>query len=194
MKKIITISRDFGSAGGTIGKRVADKLGFEYFDKELIIQAARDVSLDIEKIIKYDEKVPVAFGFAQSLFDLYAEPVEESLFEAQKKIIRKIAEHGKCVIVGRNADHIVSAFDDVLKVFIHADENWRIQYLKNDKMKDKSVEKIADAIHSIDRHREKFCKYWTHKEFGDAKNYDITLNTSSLGIDKCVEIIYQLAK
>lgn len=194
MKKIITISRDFGSAGGTIGKRVADKLGFEYFDKELIIQAARDVSLDIEKIIKYDEKVPVAFGFAQSLFDLYAEPVEESLFEAQKKIIRKIAEHGKCVIVGRNADHIVSAFDDVLKVFIHADENWRIQYLKNDKMKDKSVEKIADAIHSIDKHREKFCKYWTHKEFGDAKNYDITLNTSSLGIDQCVDIIYQLAK
>lgn len=194
MKKIITISRDFGSAGGTIGKRVADKLGYEYFDKELIIQAARDVSLDIEKIIKYDEKVPVAFGFAQSLFDLYAEPVEESLFEAQKKIIRKIAEHGKCVIVGRNADHIVSAFDDVLKVFIHADENWRIQYLKNDKMKDKSVEKIADAVHSIDKHREKFCKYWTHKEFGDAKNYDITLNTSSLGIDQCVDIIYQLAK
>lgn len=194
MKKIITISRDFGSAGGTIGKRVADKLGFEYFDKEIIIQAARDVSLDIEKIIKYDEKIPVVFGFAQSLFDLYAEPVEETLFEAQKKIIRKIAEHGKCVIVGRNADHIVSAFDDVLKVFIHADENWRIQYLKNDKMKDKSVEKIADAIHSIDKHREKFCKYWTHKEFGDAKNYDITLNTSSLGIDQCVEIIYQLAK
>lgn len=194
MKKIITISRDFGSAGGTIGKRVADKLGFEYFDKELIIQAARDVSLDIEKIIKYDEKVPIAFGFAQSLFDLYAEPVEESLFEAQKKIIRKIAEHGKCVIVGRNADHIVSAFDDVLKVFIHADENWRIKYLKNDKMKDKSEEKIADAIHSIDRHREKFCKYWTHKEFGAAKNYDITLNSSSLGIDQCVEIIYQLAK
>lgn len=194
MKKIITISRDFGSAGGTVGKRVADKLGFEYFDKEIIIQAARDVSLDIEKIIKYDEKVPVVFGFAQSLFDLYAEPVEETLFEAQKKIIRKIAEHGKCVIVGRNADHIVSAFDDVLKVFIHADENWRIQYLKNDKMKDKSVEKIADAIHSIDKHREKFCKYWTHKEFGDAKNYDITLNTSSLGIDQCVDIIYQLAK
>lgn len=194
MKKIITISRDFGSAGGTIGKRVADKLGFEYFDKELIIQAARDVSLDIEKIIKYDEKVPVVFGFAQSLFDLYAEPVEESLFEAQKKIIRKIAEHGKCVIVGRNADHIVSAFDDVLKVFIHADENWRIKYLKNDKMKDKSEEKIAEAIHSIDKHREKFCRYWTHKEFGDAKNYDIALNTSSLGIDACVDIIYNLAK
>ena len=135
MKKIITISREFGAAGGTIGKTVAERLGYEYFDKELIIQAARDANLDVEKIVKFDEKVPVMFGFTQSLFDLYNSPVEERFYEAQKRIIRKIAEHGKCVIVGRNANSVLAEYDDSFHVFIHANFYWRLNYLKSDKMK-----------------------------------------------------------
>lgn len=194
MKKIITISREFGSAGGTIGKTVANQLGFEYFDKELIIRAARDAHVDIEDLAKLDEKAPVIFGFTQSLFDLYNAPVEERLYEAQKAIIKKIAEKGNCVIVGRNADSILSAYDDAIHVFIHADKNWRIKYLKGDKLKDMSLEKIESHMNNIDKARRKFCSYYTEKEFGYAPGYDMTLSTSSLGIEKCVELICNVAK
>lgn len=194
MKKIITISREFGAAGGTIGKTVANKLGFEYYDKELIVQAARDAHINIEDLAKLDEKAPVIFGFTQSLFDLYSSPVEERFYEAQKAIIKKIAEKGNCVIVGRNADSIVEAYDDVLRVFVHASKAWRADYLKNDKLKDLSLEKIQDHINNIDKARIKFCAYYTKKEFGSADSYDLTLSSSALGIEKCVDLIVQAAK
>ena len=92
MKKIITISREFGASGGTIGKAVADRLGYEYYDKEIILQSARESNLDIASLEKWDEKIPVNFGFAQSLFDFYNKPLNEKLFDAQKRVIRKIGE------------------------------------------------------------------------------------------------------
>lgn len=194
MKKIITISREFGSAGGTIGKKVAEKLGFEYFDKEIIIQASRSSNLDIENILKYDEKRPVIFGFAQSLFELYSSPVEEQVYETQKSVIKKIAEHKNCVIVGRNSNDILSEYDDSFHVFIHADPYWRLEYLKNDKLKDMQKEKIAHYISKVDKARQKFCSYYTNKEFGNANSYDLTLSSSSLGIEKCVDLIVQAAQ
>ena len=193
MKKIITISREFGAAGGTIGKTVAERLGYEYFDKELIIQAARDANLDVEKIVKFDEKVPVMFGFTQSLFDLYNSPVEERFYEAQKRIIRKIAEHGKCVIVGRNANSVLAEYDDSFHVFIHANFYWRLNYLKSDKMKNVPPEKIAEHINNIDKARKKFCAYYTTKDFGSAASYDMSLSSSALGIQKCAELICDAA-
>ena len=193
MKKIITISREFGAAGGTIGKTVAERLGYEYFDKELIIQAARDANLDVEKIVKFDEKVPVMFGFTQSLFDLYNSPVEERFYEAQKRIIRKIAEHGKCVIVGRNANSVLAEYDDSFHVFIHANFYWRLNYLKSDKMKNVRPEKIAEHINNIDKARKKFCAYYTNKDFGSAASYDMSLSSSALGIQKCAELICDAA-
>ena len=194
MKKIITISREFGSAGGTIGKAVAERLGYEYFDKALIIHAARDANLDVEKMVKFDEHAPLSFGFGQSLFDLYASPVEERFYEAQKNVIKKIGEHGKCVIVGRNANSILSEYDDSLHVFIHAQPSWRLKYLKQDKMKDYSEDKILEQIKNIDRARNKFCSYYTKKEFGNAASYDLSLSASSLGIEKYIEIICDAAK
>ena len=193
MKKIITISREFGAAGGTIGKTVAERLGYEYFDKELIIQAARDANLDVEKIVKFDEKVPVMFGFTQSLFDLYNSPVEERFYEAQKRIIRKIAEHGKCVIVGRNANSVLAEYDDSFHVFIHANFYWRLNYLKSDKMKNVPPEKIAEHINNIDKARKKFCAYYTNKDFGSVASYDMSLSSSALGIQKCAELICDAA-
>lgn len=193
MKKIITISREFGAAGGTIGKTVAERLGYEYFDKELIIQAARDANLDVEKIVKFDEKVPVMFGFTQSLFDLYNSPVEERFYEAQKNIIRKIAEHGKCVIVGRNANSVLAEYDDSFHVFIHANFYWRLNYLKSDKMKNVPPEKIAEHINNIDKARKKFCAYYTNKDFGSAASYDMSLSSSALGIQKCADLICDAA-
>lgn len=194
MKKIITISREFGAAGGTIGQMVAKRLKFEYVDKELIIQAARDTHIDTSKYLAPDEKVPIIFGFTQSLFDLYNAPIETKIYKAQKEIIRKIGEHGNCVIVGRNANSILREFDDSLHIFIHADFNWRLKRLQKDKMPDLSEQKIANHIKDIDKARRKFCSYYTKEDFGKADNYDISLCSSTLGIEQCVEIICKIAE
>ncbi len=192
MKKIITISREFGAGGGTIGRAVAQKLGFEYFDKDIIITAARSVNMATEKVVEFDEKAPALSGFTQALFDFYNKPVNEQLYEAQKKVIREFGEKGNCVIVGRNANSILSEYDNALHVFIHADEYWRLQNMKK-KMADYSESKILQKLSSVDKSRRKFCSYFTDTEFGDASAYDICLSTSKLGIDECVRIICDLA-
>lgn len=104
MKKIITISREFGAYGGTIGLAVAERLGYEFYNKEIILRAAQHSNIDVESLQKWDEKVPMNFGFAQSLFDFYNKPLNEKLFSAQKKVIRDIGEKGRCVIVGSKCE------------------------------------------------------------------------------------------
>ncbi len=194
MKKLITISREFGAGGGEIGIRVAEKLGFEYFDKELIIQAAKKANVGMDEVLNMDEVVPMNFGFTQSLFDMYNAPLNERLFTAQRDVIRKIGEHGKCVIVGRNANSILSEYDDSLHVFIHADLYWRAMRLKQEKMPDKSEQQIIANIRTVDKRRRKYCSYYTNTEFGDSRYYDLCLDSSSLGIDQCVKIICDIAK
>jgi len=194
MKKIITLSREFGAGAGEIGVKISKELGFEYYDKELIIQAARTINENPDHIVHLDEKVTMHFGFTQSLFDMYNSPSDERLYNAEKKIIRQIAEKGNCVIVGRNANNILAEYDNTLHVFIHAKTFWRVNRLKKDKMPDVSEDKILAHLKEVDKARIKFCEKYTHTEFGAADNYDISLDSSKLGIDKCVEIICNLAR
>ena len=194
MKKIITISREFGSGGGTIGKRVAERLGYEYYDKDLIFKTAAKANMTPDEAMEMDENLVHGFGFGQSLFNLYSAPLDEKLYETQKKVIREFAEKGNCVIVGRNANAILAEFDSTLHVFISANQNWRVRYLKADKMKDMSEEKILAHLQKIDKARDKYCSYFTNTQFGMAKYYDVCLYSSVIGIDKCVDVICQLAK
>lgn len=194
MKKIITISREFGSGGGEIGQRVAKRLGYEYYDKSIILQAARAANLDPDKMFYLDEKVSKSFGFTQSLFDMYTSPLDERLFEAQKDVIKKLGEHGHCVIVGRNANSILQEYDNSLHVFIHADKYWRIMRMKKEKMAGFTEEKISINMRNVDKARRKYCSYYTDTEFGEAEYYDICLCSSSLGIDECVDLICEIAQ
>lgn len=193
MKKIITISRQFGAGGGTIGEMVAKRLGFNYVDKELVFKTARNVNLAPEEIAAIDEKVPSVFGFAQSLFDMYNAPLDERLFTAQKKVIQKIAEKGRCVIVGRNSNFILREYDNALHALIYADVDWRVEHLKREKMQDSSEAKIREHIKEVDKARKKYCHYYTKAEFTLSESYDICLCTSRLGIEKCVDILCSLA-
>lgn len=188
MKKIITISREFGAAGGAIGARLAKELGYEYYDKELILTAARESNVDVDSLVKWDEKLPVSFGFTQSLFDFYNTPLSEQIFNAQKKVIRQFAQKGNCVIIGRNANHILKEYDNTLHVFIHADFNWRFERMK-EKMPGVTDNKVIEGMKTADKARARYCIYHTKTEFGAADNYDLCLSTSRLGIDKCIEII-----
>ncbi|WP_303920203.1 AAA family ATPase [Treponema berlinense] len=194
MKKIITISREFGAGGSTIGKKVAEELGYEFYDKSIILQAASENNIGILKVLKNDEEAPFLTGFTQSLFDFYSKPVNEQIFEAQKQVIRKLGEHGNCVIVGRNANQILQEFDDSLHIFVHANLWWRVEYLKNNRMQDVPEEKILKAIEKVDRKRCKYCTYYTNTDFGDSRFYDLCLNSAKLGIDRCVETIVELSR
>ena len=89
MKKIITISREFGAGGGEIGKKVAEILGYEFYDKSIIIKAASEINMDVANVLKNDEKAPILSSFTQALFDFYSTPINEQIFDAQKKVIRK---------------------------------------------------------------------------------------------------------
>ena len=188
MKTIITISREFGAAGGEIGRRLAKDLNLQYYDKEIILMAARNSNLDVKSLIEWDEKVPKNFGFAQSLFDFYNRPLSEKIFEAQTKVIRQIGEKGNCVIVGRNADGILREYDGCLTVFIHAELDWRVRRMST-KMPDDSLPKIEEKAKLVDQARRKYYSYHMRRDFGMADNYDICLCSSRLGIDTCVQLI-----
>ncbi|WP_029323793.1 cytidylate kinase-like family protein [Butyrivibrio sp. AE3004] len=194
MKNIITISRQFGAGGSTIGQAVADRLGFYYCDKDMILKAAMECgSLSPSEVRQYDERVPREFGFGQSLFDFYNKPLDERLFNAQREAIKKVAEKGNCVIVGRNANIILEEYDRTLHVFISATEHFRLNRMK-EKMPDMTEEKILEHLRSVDKTREKYCKYYTHTLFGNAAYYDLSVKSSTLGIDNCIDLICRAAK
>ncbi|SDB11892.1 Cytidylate kinase [Pseudobutyrivibrio sp. YE44] len=194
MKNIITISRQFGAGGSTIGMKVAEELGYYYCDKDMIVRAAIESgNLTPDEVRFYDEKVPKQFGFGQSLFDFYNKPLDEKLFRAQSEAIKKVAEKGNCVIVGRNANIILKEYDHTLHVFISASEHFRINRMMG-KMPGVSEEKVIERIHSVDKMRKKYCKYYTDTEFGNAAYYDLSVKSSTLGIDNCVKLICDAAK
>lgn len=193
MKKIITISREFGAGGGEIGERLAKELGYACYNKELILKAASESNADMKSIMKWDEKIPADFGNTKSLLDFYNIPLSDRLFECQQQVIREFGEKGNCVIIGRNGNHVLKEFDNCLHVFIHADPHWRLKRMKK-KMPDVSESKISEQIRSIDRMRKKYCTYYTNTEFGNSENYDICLNTSRLGISTCLDILVKLVR
>jgi len=194
MAKLITISREYGAGGGTIGNTVADRLGIEYLDKAIILKTAYEAQVNVESAFKLDESVPINFGFAQSLFDFYNKPLNEKLFAAQSEVIRRFGEHGNCVIVGRNANTILREYDDTLHVFISAKLDFRCKrMLEKEMYEGVSEAKMKDLINTVDKRRKKYCEYYTNTKFGDARNYDICLDSSRLGIDTCVDIICDLA-
>lgn len=194
MKKIITISREFGACGGTIGRRVADELGYYYFDKDMIIHAALESgSLTPDEISRYDEKVPRNFGFGQSLFDFYNKPLDEKLFAASREAIKEVADKGNCVIVGRNSNVILQEYDSSLHVFISATKFFRVQHMR-EMMPDSTTQQIEDMMKQVDKTRKKYCSYYTNTEFGNSDYYDMCLKSSTLGVDKCVELICDVAR
>ena len=194
MKKIITISRQFGAGGGEIGRRTAEALGIAFYDKDLILQTAKaSAGLSPAEVRRWDEKVPADFGFTQSLFDFYNRPLGDKLWEAQVKAIRETADRESCVIVGRNADYILREFDHCLRVFVHADFEWRAERMSH-KMPDATPEKLRADIKSADKARKNYCTHFTGRRYADATNYDLTLCTSKLGIDAALDQVLRAAE
>ena len=193
-KRIITISREFGSGGRFIGEEVAKKLGIAYYDKNIIGQIAEKSGLSPEYIQENAELPPKKglFAYAFSGRDITGKSVEDMVYEVQRNIILELAEKEPCVIIGRNADYILKDRDDVLNVFIHGDmpeKIKRITGLYNVKEKE-AVKMMADT----DKRRRTNYNFYTDQNWGKASNYTLCLNSSQLGYDRCEMIIMECVK
>ena len=193
-KRIITISREFGSGGRFIVEEVAKKLGIAYYDKNVINEIAEKSGLSPEYIQENAELSPKKglFAYAFSGRDITGKSVEDMVYEAQRNIILELAEKEPCVIIGRNADYILKDRDDVLNVFIHGDmpeKIKRITGLYNVKEKE-AVKMMADT----DKRRRTNYNFYTDQKWGKASNYTLCLNSSQLGYDRCEMIIMECVK
>lgn len=193
-KRIITISREFGSGGRFIGEEVAKKLGIVYYDKNIINQIAEESGLSPDYIQESAELSPKKGILAYALAgrDITGKSVEDMVYEVQRKVILELAEKEPCVIIGRNADFILKDRDDVLNVFIHGnmpEKMKRICQLYNVSEQD-AVKMMTDT----DKRRMTNYNFYTDQRWGKASNYTLCLNSSQLGYDKCEEIIMECVK
>ncbi len=198
--KIITIGRQFGSGGREIGEKLALKLGIPFYDKDLLKRAAKESGLCEEIFENFDEKPsssflyslvmdPYSLGYSNNGYDL---PLNHKVFLAAFDTIKKIADEGACVIVGRCADYALQDYDNVLNVFVHAPLEDRIKRISA--KYELSESKAKDMIYKKDKQRASYYNYYSSSKWADIKNYDLTINSSHLGIDQTVEVIAAIAQ
>lgn len=198
METIITIGRQFGSGGHEIGQKLADYFQIKYYDKELLSRAAKESGY-CEEMLKNNDERPTnsflynlvmdtySFGYnASSFADM---PISHKVFLAQFDTIKKIADEGPCVIVGRCADYALSDYKNCLNIFIHADENAKIKRIME--RFDVNESKAKDMMIKKDKQRQSYYNYYSSKKWGRADSYDLTVNSSKLGIDGTVKLIVQ---
>lgn len=195
-KIVITIARQYGSGGRTIGQMLAKELGIQYYDKDLIRKASEESGISEALFAQADEatKKPILGKlFPKKESDDILDPSssdytsEENLFNYQAKIIRDLAQSESCVIIGRAADYILKDYDNVLSVFVHAPHDFLMeQAAKKHSMSAKELEKY---IARIDKGRADYYMRHTGREWTDARNYDLCLDSSKLGFERCVEEI-----
>lgn len=193
MKKIVTISREFGSGGRTIGKIVAEKLGYKFYDTEIIEEVVRETGLSHNIVEKYDEYATHKNSFLYSIaVNSGGEGYSGLSFAnrvqvAQVNIIKRLAEEGDCVIMGRGADYILREREDCFNVFIRADMDFRAKHVI-DNYGETDV-KIEDRLRDKDVRRKVFYRSFAMREWGVCENYNLMLDSGAIGIEKCAEII-----
>lgn len=193
-KKIITISREFGSGGRFIGEEVAKKLGFACYDKNIIGQIAEKSGLASEYIRESAELSPKKglFAYAFAGRDITGKSVEDLVYETQRKVILELAEKESCVIIGRNADFILKDRDDVLNVFIYGDLPEKVERIC--RLYHVSEQEAVRMMTDIDKRRMTNYNFYTEQKWGKASNYTVCLNSSRIGYERCEEIIVGCVK
>ncbi len=193
-KRIITISREFGSGGRFIGEEVAKKLGIAYYDKNIISQIAEKSGLSPEYIQESAELSPKKGLFAYALAgrDITGKSVEDMVYEAQRKVILELADKESCVIIGRNTDYILKDRDDVLNIFIHGDIPEKIQRIT--RLYNVEEQEAVKMMVDTDKRRMTNYNFYTEQKWGKASNYTLCLNSSQLGYDRCEAIIMECVK
>ena len=201
-KIIITIARQFGSGGIEIGERVAQLLGIPLYDKEIITDAASKGELDAEAVKHVDETsassllYTLAMGsniLGTTMHFGYKMPLNDKLFILQSDVIREYAAKGSCVIIGRCSDYILRDNENVLRLFIYGDLEHRTERVKQRHPEIKSSQ-IIDVINKTDKRRSTYYNFYTGNKWGKYDNYDMAINSSTLGIEETAQLIAVMAK
>lgn len=200
-KWVITIARQYGSGGRTIGKMLAGELGIHYYDRELMKLASDESGINEALFAKADEKLKNTslFRIAKNVYGGELIPPDsddftstDNLFNYQAKIIRELAQEESCVIIGRCADYVLKDYDNVLSVFIHAPKEFCIE--KAGEVLNMKGRELERYIAKTDKYRAEYYKYHTGREWTDARNYDLCLDSSKLGYEQCVQEIIAYMK
>lgn len=193
---IITIGREFGSAGREIGYKVAEAFDIKLYDKEMLARAAKESGICEEIFETHDEKPTNSFLYSL-VMDTYSMgysgntytdmPINHKVFLAQFDAIKKIADEGPCILVGRCADYALESYKNVVSVFIHADLEARIRRIA--RIYDLTDAKAKDIIIKTDKKRSSYYNYYTNKKWSDAESYELCLTSSELGIEGTAKAI-----
>lgn len=196
--KIITISREFGSGGRTIGREVAKRLNIPFYDKELVEQVALESGFAPNYVEEHGEHSPstsrLAYAFSHQGVPgiMNGMSTADFLWSIQCGVIHQLVEKGPCVIVGRNADYILKDRPDAFHVFIRADMDFRAARIV--RLYGESEKSPQARLQEKDKRRRINYQHYTGRDWGDSENYDLCLNSSKIGIEKCIDIIVSLVQ
>ena len=199
---VITIARQYGSGGREIGEKVAAALGIKHYDENLITLAAREGNLDETVASRADESAAnsllytLALGsnfFGSAMNFGYKPPLNDKLFLLQSDVIRRAAEEGSCVIIGRCADYVLRDHPKRLSIFVYGDLPHRKQRVM-DRHEGITEAQAIDLINKTDRRRSSYYNFYTGNKWGKYDNYHLAVNSSLLGIDKTAELIADMAR
>lgn len=195
MNKIVTISREFGSGGREIGKRLSDKLNLTYYDKEIITEISKVTGLSEEYIINISEKgiYPIAFNFGRSFASFgNLQSNQTEILVKQQEVLKKIAEKGNCIIVGRGADITLKDYN-TMNIFVYSDMKSKINRCKTKAVEGENLseKELEKKIIQVDKNRKDFHNLISNLEWGNKNNYNLCINTSGLEIK---DIIPSLAE
>ncbi len=187
---IVTIGREFCTGGTEVAQRVAKELGVKLYDKELITLAAKESGLSEEAIAASEKQH--THSLLYNMYTIGSDlPLSDQVFILESRIIKELADKEPCVILGRSGDYVLREQENVLSVFLYAPMEYRESYARSgryEEMKDMSDKEVQEYIRKVDKKRSSYYNYYTQNRWGDAHNYDLTLN-AALGEDTCVKLI-----
>ena len=197
MIKVITISREYGAGGHSIGCEVAERLGIPFYDKDIVRETAKASGFDPELIKSEEEDIQKADSIFKTICAVssnYYNDTQDAIHDVQKVIIQRLASEGPCVILGRCADEILrEAGIESLNVFIHADDVHRAVRV-SEMIGSKDATKIQKLMAKKDEGRHTYYHHYTGKRWGDCNNYHMTLDSGMLGYETCINLIVEAAK
>lgn len=199
---VVTIGRQFGSGGRILGKTVAKKLGIDYYDKELLFEAAKKAGVSEEFFKKSDEKFPkflngiFSFSMGYNPYTFYAGSTsisDDNLYRAMSELIHSLAEKSSCVIVGRSADYVLRDHPRCINVFVHAPIEERVKRImaRGDSLTPQQAQSLAEKTNKL---RANYYNFYTDKTWGDAKTYDLTIDSSQMPMDDVAEVVCEYVR
>ena len=200
-RTIITISRETGSGGHTVGERLAQRLGYAFYDAEITLATAKKLGMDVSHIQENEESVSdtsyidMVSGFIPyNPFARKKKVPSSQIHQMQKRVIQQVADEGHCIIVGRCADHILKDHPEAFHVFIHAGMDHRVARVQSHEGVTGQEDRIREELEVKDRARASYYQYFTNRPWAVVGNYDLVLNTGTFTEDQCVDLILEAVK